>query len=186
MTNPKQITPADILTFWFSDSVKRLWFNSTPAFDAEIKAQFEDVYTAALAGNLSAWQNSADGCVALVVILDQFPLNMYRGLQESFGGEVKAREIAKDAIKNGFDGQIPDEQKAFLYMPLMHSENIADQDLSVSLFEAAGLKENLRFANHHRDIVRRFGRFPHRNKILGRPSTQEELDYLASTEAFHG
>jgi len=180
------ITPNDILTFWFSDKVEPLWFNSTPEFDSELKEQFEELYVAALAGNLSDWQNSAEGSVALVVILDQFPLNMYRGSPESFGGEAKAREIAKDAINKGFDSQINDVQKAFLYMPLMHSENIDDQDLSVSLFEAAGLKENLRFAKHHRDIVKRFGRFPHRNKILGRTSSQAELEYLDSKEAFHG
>jgi len=180
------ITPSEILTFWFSDRVKPLWFNSTPEFDAELKENYQDIYAAALSGDLSEWQNSSEGCVALVVILDQFPLNMYRGLAESFDGEAKAREIAKGAISKGIDEQIPDEQKAFLYMPLMHSENLADQDLCVSLFEAAGLKENLRFARHHQEIVRRFGRFPHRNKILGRTSSKEELEYLNSKEAFHG
>lgn len=181
-----QVTPTDILNFWFSEEVKPLWFNSTPEFDAHLKEKFGDVYQAALHGEFCDWQQSAEGCVALVVILDQFPLNMYRGLPESFDGEVKARSITKDAVNKGYDKQISNEQKAFLYMPLMHSENIADQDLSVKLFEAAGLQENLRFAMHHRDIVQRFGRFPHRNKILGRPSTQAELDYLASKDAFHG
>ncbi|KPJ95558.1 MAG: hypothetical protein AMJ55_03555 [Gammaproteobacteria bacterium SG8_15] len=181
-----QTVPADILHFWFSEKVKPLWFNSTPEFDAELKERYADIFHAVLNGQLSEWQQTADGCVALVVILDQFPLNMYRGLPESFAGEALARDITRGAVNNGFDQQMPGEQKAFLYMPLMHSENIADQDLSVQLFEAAGLKENLRFANHHRDIVRRFGRFPHRNKILGRTSTQAELDYLASKEAFHG
>ncbi|WP_455196917.1 DUF924 family protein [Kaarinaea lacus] len=181
-----QTTPADILDFWFSEKVKPLWFNSTPDFDAQLKERYADIYRAALNGQLSKWQQTADGCVALVVILDQFPLNMYRGLPESFAGEALARDITRKAVSKGFDKQIPDEQKAFLYMPLMHSENIVDQDLSVQLFEAAGLTENLRFANHHRDIVQRFGRFPHRNKILGRTSTQAELDYLTSKDAFHG
>ena len=181
-----QTTPADILVFWFSEKVKPLWFNSTPEFDTQLKERYADIYHAALNGQLSEWQQTADGCVALVVILDQFPLNMYRGLPESFAGEARARDIVREAVSKGFDQQIPDEQKAFLYMPLMHSENIADQDLSVQLYEAAGLTENLRFANHHRDIVRRFGRFPHRNKILGRTSTQAELDYLSSKDAFHG
>lgn len=179
-------TPVDILQFWFSEEVKPLWFNSTPEFDAQLKERYADIYHEALNGQLAKWQLTAEGCVALVVILDQFPLNMYRGLPESFAGEAKARDITREAVRKRFDQQIPDEQKAFLYMPLMHSENIADQDLSVQLFEAAGLTENLRFANHHRDIVRRFGRFPHRNKILGRTSTQAELDYLTSKDAFHG
>ena len=122
----------------------------------------------------------------MVIILDQFPLNMFRGLAESFHGEAKAIEIAKYAIDQSFDDLLTDEQKAFLYLPLMHSENLVDQDLSVTLFEKAGLTENLRFAKHHREIVRRFGRFPHRNRILNRQSTEAELEYLASDEAFHG
>lgn len=180
------VEPADILDFWFAENIRPLWFNSTPEFDAELKERFVDVYSAALNEEFSAWQHSADGCIALVVILDQFPLNMFRGLPESFAGEVKAREIAKVAVNKGFDKAMPGEQKAFLYMPLMHSENLEDQELSMRLYEAAGLKENLRFARHHRDIVQRFGRFPHRNRILGRTSTPAELEYLASKEAFLG
>ncbi|WP_455206826.1 DUF924 family protein [Kaarinaea lacus] len=181
-----QVTPADILKFWFSEKIKPLWFNSTPEFDAQLKEKFLDVYHAALNGNLSGWQQSADGCVALILILDQFPLNMFRGQPECFAGEKQAQDIAREAVAKGFDQHIPDEQKAFLYMPFMHSECAEHQDLSVRLFESAGLKDNLRFAIHHRDIVRRFGRFPHRNKILGRNSTEAELQYLASKEAFHG
>jgi uncharacterized protein (DUF924 family) len=182
----KPVIPADILQYWFAEEVKPLWFNSTKKFDAELKNRFLDIYEAAFAGKLSAWKQSADGCVALVVVLDQFPLNMFRGQAKSFEGEAKARDAAREAVARGFDKQLQAEQKAFLYMPFMHSEDIADQDLSVQLFEAAGLKENLRYAVHHRDIIRRFGRFPHRNKILGRPSTKAELEYLASKEAFHG
>ncbi|HEY5604047.1 MAG TPA: DUF924 family protein [Gammaproteobacteria bacterium] len=180
------VTPEIILQFWFAETIKPLWFNSTPAFDAQLKERFLDRYHAALHGELSGWQQSAGGCVALVVLLDQFPLNMFRGQPESFAGEAKARDVARVALDNGFDQQLPNEQKAFLYMPFMHSERNEDQELSVRLYEAAGLKENLRFAIHHRDLVRRFGRFPHRNKILGRPSTVAEREYLASKEAFHG
>ncbi|MCI0506704.1 MAG: DUF924 domain-containing protein [Gammaproteobacteria bacterium] len=182
----KPVTPADILQYWFAEEIKPLWFNSTPEFDAELKDRFLDIYDAALDGKFSDWKQSADGCVALVVVLDQFPLNMFRGQPKSFEGEAKARDAAREAVANGFDKQLPDEQKAFLYMPFMHSEQIADQELSVELFDAAGLKNNLRYAIHHRDIIRRFSRFPHRNKILGRPSTRAELEYLASKEAFHG
>ena len=181
-----KLVPSDVLNFWFSERVKPLWFNSTPEFDAEIHTQFLAVYYAALNGKIDAWKESAEGCLALVIILDQFPLNMFRGLEESFHGEYKAIEIAKYAVNQGFDAEFAGEQKAFLYMPLMHSETLEDQDISVSLFEKAGLKDNLRFAKHHREIVRRFGRFPHRNRILNRRSTQAELEYLASDEAFHG
>lgn len=180
------MAPVDILDFWFSEKVRPLWFNSTPEFDAELKKRFIDIYSAALDGKLSTWQESVEGCVALVIVLDQFPLNMFRGRPESFVGEAKARAITRAAVAKGFDRQIPAEQKAFLYLPLMHSENLEDQELSVRLYEAAGLKENLRFARHHRDIIQRFGRFPHRNRILGRSSTPAELEYLASKEAFQG
>jgi uncharacterized protein (DUF924 family) len=176
----------DILAFWFSERVKPLWFNSTPAFDEEIRQNYLDVYTAAQNGELSHWQATAPGSAALVIVLDQFPLNMFRGKAESFAGEFPALEVARHAINQGYDAQLEDQQKAFLYMPFMHSENMADQDLSVQLFEKAGLTENLRFAKHHRDIIRRFGRFPHRNAPLGRESTDAELEYLNSDEAFHG
>ena len=111
---------------------------------------------------------------------------MYRNLPQSFSGEKKAREIARYAIERHYDQYINGEQKAFLYIPFMHSESLDDQDLGVSLYDKAGLKENLRYAIHHRDIVRRFGRFPHRNAILNRPSSREELTYLSSENAFQG
>jgi len=180
------LVPNDILNFWFSERVKPLWFNSTPEFDAELRTQFLAVYYAALNDKIEEWEQSAEGCLALAIILDQFPLNMFRGLSESFDGEAKAREIARHANEHAYDAQLADEKKAFLYMPLMHSENLEDQELSVALFEKAGLIDNLRFAKHHRDIVRRFGRFPHRNSILNRENTTAELEYLASDAAFHG
>jgi uncharacterized protein (DUF924 family) len=124
--------------------------------------------------------------LALAIVLDQLPLNMYRGRPEAFSTEQRAVAVAKQAIAQGFDKQIPKDRLMFLYLPLMHSECLADQDRSVALFAAAGLAENLRFAEHHREIVRRFGRFPHRNAILGRASTPAELDYLASPQAFKG
>jgi uncharacterized protein (DUF924 family) len=111
---------------------------------------------------------------------------MYRGCPEAFSTADAAVAISRRAITAGFDRELAPEQQAFLYMPLMHSEDIGDQDLAVDLFSTAGLEENLRFARHHREIVRRFGRFPHRNRILGRQSTAEEEAYLASKEAFLG
>ncbi|MGD8567723.1 MAG: DUF924 family protein [Gammaproteobacteria bacterium] len=178
--------PEDILAFWFSERVKPLWFNSTPDFDEEIRERYQDVYTAALNGELSHWQDTAPGSVALVIVLDQFPLNMFRGKAASFAGEQLAREVAHHAVNQGYDAQLEDQQKAFLYMPFMHSEDLADQDLSVQLFDKAGLTDNLRFAKHHRGIIQRFGRFPHRNAPLGRQSTDAEMAYLNSEEAFHG
>ncbi len=181
-----RVTPQDILAFWFSNDMRSRWFASTPQLDAAIKAQFESVWEAAWRGELDDWQGSAEGCLALAIILDQFPLNMYRGTAKSFSSEARSRAVARHAIDQKFDLQLDPAHLAFLYMPFMHSEDLADQDLSVDLFTAAGLEKNLRFAQHHHEIVRRFGRFPHRNAILGRASTAEELDYLSSKAGFQG
>lgn len=179
-------TPESVLEFWFSESVRSLWFNSTPEFDARLKDRFESTWRAAMAGELNEWSETPQGAIALVIVLDQFPLNMFRGQPESFASEAKAIEIAHLATDKKFDAGLTDDQKAFLYMPLMHSESMDDQNQSIALYEAARLTDNLKFAQHHRDIVRRFGRFPHRNVILGRESTAEEVAYLESDEAFHG
>jgi len=176
----------EILDFWFADGMAKRWFRATPALDAEIRDRYERTWREAADGALDDWARTPDGALALVILLDQLPLNMFRNRPESFSTEAKATAISKAAVASGFDRQLPRDRVAFLYMPLMHSEDAQDQDRSVRLFEAAGLEDNLRFARHHRDLIRRFGRFPHRNAILGRPSTAEELAYLASREAFTG
>ena len=176
----------EIIAFWFSDRVKPLWFRSTPEFDGELRGRFLDTWQAASAGELDSWRRCAEGALALVSVLDQFPLNMFRGKAESYSTGERALEVAVEAIEKGWDMKLDKAHLAFLYLPFMHSENLDDQERSVALFEAAGLKDNLRFARHHRELIRRFGRFPHRNAILGRSSTDEELAYLASKEAFHG
>lgn len=179
-------SPQSILEFWFSDKVQPLWFQSTPEFDAELRERFETVWQQAAAGKLDGWAETPEGALALVILLDQIPLNIFRGDALCFSTEAKSRNITNLAVERKLDADLTDEQKAFLYMPLMHSESMDDQDKSVGLYEAAGLADNLKFAQHHRDIVRRFGRFPHRNKILGRQSTEAEQAYLESDEAFHG
>ena len=180
------MTFADVVDYWYQPEVKKRWFNSTPAFDSELKNRFLNYYATAVTGELDHWQNHALGSLALVILFDQIPLNIFRGGKKSFATEARSREVARHAINSGQDKQLTKEQLVFLYMPFMHSENLADQDYSVELFSAAGLEENLRFARHHRGIIERFGRFPHRNKILGRESTEDEKEYLASKEAFHG
>lgn len=179
-------TVDEMLSFWFSDRVRPLWFGSTPEFDAELCAQYLDTYRAALNGELSHWAETPEGALALVICLDQLPLNMFRGQKAGFEGEAPSRRVAEAAIEQGFDQALNDGQKAFLYMPYMHSEDLADQDRVLALFSAAGLEDNLHWAKHHREIVSRFGRFPHRSAILGRESTVEELAYLQSGEAYHG
>lgn len=179
-------TPLGVLEFWFSDRVRPLWFNATPAFDRELVERFLPTYQAAAAGALGEWENTPDGALALVIALDQYPLNMFRGQPQSFATEAAARGVARRALVKGFDRVLADERKAFVYLPFMHSEDLRDQDLSVDLYEKAGLADSLKWAKHHRELIRRFGRFPHRNAILGRTSTPEEIAYLESEEAFHG
>ena len=180
------ITPKEIIDFWFSDRVKNQWFSSTPELDKEILEKYEKVWEAASSGELDEWGDDPDGSLALVIILDQFPLNMFRNEAKSFKTERQAVEIARKATKNKFDQKIDRKKLAFLYMPFMHSENLAEQDMSVSLYREKKLDANIGFAEHHREIISKFGRFPHRNKILGRESTREEINYLASDDAYKG
>ena len=180
------ISANDIVEFWYSDRVKKQWFSATQQLDKEILDNYQSLWVEASSGNLDHWLNSPKGCLALAIILDQFPLNMFRGKPEGFKTEQQAVSVAKLAVEKGLDQKLGKEKRAFLYMPLMHSENLADQDLSVKLFRKSGLANNAKFAEHHREIVRRFGRFPHRNRILGRTSTQTEEEYLASDKAFKG
>ena len=182
--NENSITPSDVLDYWFSEKSKQFWFASTPQVDNEIKVRFESVWEKAAEGEYSQLRETADGSVALIVILDQLPLNMFRSDPKGFQTESMAVEVALNAINNGFDEELNDEKLLFLFMPLMHSENIDHQNLQVYLFDKYNF--NLEFSKHHRDLVKKFGRFPHRNEILGRMSTMEELDYLLSDNAFKG
>jgi len=178
--------PTEVVTFWFAKTVQPLWFASTPDFDEILRTRFLETYRAAAAGQLPDWEATAEGALALVIVLDQFPLNLFRSLPESFATEAIAREVADRAIGRGFDQALSPIQRQFLYLPFMHSEALADQERSVRLYQPPGMEENLRFARHHHNLIQRFGRFPHRNAILGRASTADELAYLASPEAFHG
>jgi len=184
MTNKE--TPATVLEFWFDETVKPLWYNSTPEFDQQLYNRFISIYKNAKEGHLIDWESTADGALALVIILDQFPLNMFRGEKASFATEAMSREVAQRAIDRKLDVQLNNEQKMFIYLPYMHSESLKDQDQSIILFKNAALDDKLQFAEHHRNIVKRFGRFPHRNEILGRASTTEEINWLASDEGFKG
>ncbi|MDH5352865.1 MAG: DUF924 domain-containing protein [Gammaproteobacteria bacterium] len=176
----------DIIDFWFCKEVSQYWFNSTEEFDRQLREDYAELWQQAADGELVDWQESALGSLALVILLDQFPLNMFRGEAKCFATEAQSREVAGVAIDRGFDINLPANQKSFLYMPFMHSESLEDQGKSLQLFDQAGLEDNFRFARHHYSIVQRYGRFPHRNAILGRESTEAELEYLNSKEAFLG
>ncbi|MDD5241669.1 MAG: DUF924 domain-containing protein [Sulfuricella sp.] len=183
---PGKITPEEIIGFWYSAEMRQRWFSSTPELDADIRNRYESLWASAARGELDEWKSGPEGCLALIIVLDQFPLNMFRGEAKSFQTEHQAIEATKYALAKGYNKVLPAEQLAFLYMPLMHSENLEDQDLSVKLFAEARLESNLRFAQHHRELIRKFSRFPHRNAILGRESTPAEIEYLQSKEAFLG
>jgi len=176
----------DLISFWFDEKNKPLWFNSTKEFDNELRNKFEDCLLAGKNGELKSWENNPLGLLALVILFDQIPLNIYRNTLAAFETEKKSRRVAKQCIDKNWHGSLDKEQQSFLYMPFMHSELMSDQQYALTLFEEAGLQENVKFANHHRNIIEKFGRFPHRNKVLGRESTQAELDYLSSKEAFLG
>jgi len=180
------MNPTLVIDYWYSEEVRKHWFSSTPELDNGIKNNYENLWENAGSGKLDEWKQTAEGCLALAIILDQMPLNMFRNTAKCFKTERKAIEITLFAIDNGFDKKINNDKLPFLIMPLMHSEILADQDLSVKLFEKYNLHSNLRFAQHHREIIRKYSRFPHRNKILGRESTKEELEYLASENSFKG
>jgi uncharacterized protein (DUF924 family) len=174
----------DVIKYWFSEKSRQHWFSSTPEIDNEIKQRYEQLWINAASGKLNDWQDSPQGCLALIIILDQFPLNMFRGEAKSFQTEELAVEVALKAIDNGYDEILNTEELLFLFMPLMHSENLEHQNMQVKLFEKYDFNDE--YSKHHRDIVKRFGRFPHRNEILGRMSTMVELDYLLSDNAFKG
>lgn len=180
------IDDEDIIQFWFSEPMNKHWFSSTPEIDSLIRDKFEAHWHQAVEGILDSWKDNAQGCLALILLFDQFPLNMFRGKPEGFFTEARSIELVLFGIDQGYDQQIPKAQLSFFYMPLMHSELMTHQNLSVEKFEQAGFADNARFARHHRTIIEKFGRFPHRNEILGRKSTQAELDYLNSKEAFTG
>lgn len=178
--------PIEIISYWFSERIQKHWFSSTPELDKEIKTKYERTWVSAAAGELDEWKISPEGCLALIIILDQLPLNMFRGEAKSFETERQAVEVALTAINSGFDKKLSSDKLPFLFMPFMHSEKLEEQDLSVKLYRENNFENNLRFALHHREIVKRFGRFPHRNRIIGRESTKAEKEYLASENSFKG
>jgi uncharacterized protein (DUF924 family) len=170
-------TAADVVAFWREAGPER-WFKKDAAFDDEIRRRFLAIHEAAAAGKLSDWEQSAEGALALLLLLDQFPRNMFRGQARAFDSDPLARAITAGAIVRGFDSQIEPALRAFFYIPFEHSENLADQERGIALYKAARDSDGLKWAELHADIIRRFGRFPHRNAVLGRITTPEEQAFL--------
>jgi uncharacterized protein (DUF924 family) len=184
------MTDEDVLAFWFEgdpNQWRKRWFEADEKFDAEIAERFGLALDAARDGALDRWASTADGTLALVIVLDQFGRNIHRGSMLAYAGDAHARRIARSAVTGGADRHLTPVQRVFLYLPFEHSEDRADQDLSVELFDRlAGtpeLTDAVAYAHRARETFRRFGRFPHRNVILGRTSTPEEAAFLAERAA---
>lgn len=181
-------TPVDVLEFWFSEQARPFWFEKNAAFDAAIRVRFEDTLRAAAAGELDHWAQTAPGALALVIVLDQFPRNLYRASARAFAADERARVLANQAIIRGFDRETALYRRGFFYMPFEHSESLADQERSIALFQAwaeahdgaarSRALEMMPYVHRHAEIIRRLGRFPHRNEALGRESTEAEIAFL--------
>jgi len=175
--------PRHVLDFWFDPANREHWFDASPDFDERVRAALLELHLAAKAGALESWRNDAEGALALCILLDQTPRNVFRGAADAFATDAQAREVARHILASGFDlAYGADERRMFVYLPFEHSEDIEDQRLSVRLFsERTSDPELLRYAERHRDAIARFGRFPRRNAALGRTDTAEEAEYLATT-----
>jgi uncharacterized protein (DUF924 family) len=181
----------EVLDFWFGregepgyGEFREVWFRKDPEFDRQVRDRFESVYEAAATGELDDWKEEARSCLALVILLDQFPRNMFRGDPKSYATDRKAQQTAEYAVDRAFDRELPPFQRMFLYMPLMHSEDLEHQRRSVELFRGLGGEgDPSYYAVRHMEIIERFGRFPHRNEILGRRTTPEEAEFLTQPDS---
>ena len=170
-------TPEAVLAFWRTAGPDK-WFEKDTAFDDDIRARFLATYEAAAAGKLSGWEQTAEGALALTIVLDQFPRNMFRGDARTYAADPQALALAKRALERGFDQALPLTDRQFFFLPFEHSEVMADQERCCALVAATGDADLLKWAQLHADIIRRFGRFPHRNAMLGRATTAEEQAFL--------
>ena len=181
----------DILDFWFlplaepeHGKPREIWWKSTPEFDDEIRRRFGMLVENAIAGGLDAWRKSPDGALALAILCDQFTRNIHRRTIRAYSGDVKARETARFALAHNYPAVYAPDMRVFFYTPLHHSEELGDQELCITLMAMLDDGTNNKRGVGHRDIVARFGCFPHRNAVLGRASTAEELDYLRTAERY--
>lgn len=167
-----------VLAFWFEEISPEQWFKKDDVFDKTIKNRFEPTIISSLKGERDSWANTAAGCLALIILLDQFTRNIYRNTPRAFSGDEMALALSLRCLERGYLDDADANQRHFMLMPLMHSEDLAIQDMSLPLFETHTNARTLDYAQQHRDIVARFGRFPHRNAILGRPYSPEEIEFL--------
>ena len=170
------MTPLAVLDFWFGLE-KKAWFVKDPALDEAIRGRFLSLFEMALRGELEGWREAPRSCLAEVILLDQFPRNMFRNTARAFEGDPLAREAARTILARDWDKAMTEDERTFAYLPFEHSESLEDQALSMRLFEG---NANFEWARKHWEIIKRFGRFPHRNAALGRTSTPEEIEFLRS------
>ncbi len=171
-------TSEAVLAFWFAVETKPKWFKGGAAFDEEVRARLEPLFERAVKGELDGWAAETKGLLALVILFDQVPRNIHRGSPRAFATDPQALALARLAVDQGRDQGLSVDERLFLYLPFEHAEHLADQERSVALFRALGHAEYLDYAIRHKDVIERFGRFPHRNAILGRPSMAAELAFL--------
>ena len=176
----------EVLDFWFAPETKAGWFEPSPELDMTVRRRFGELYARAATGQLKEWRNSSGGCLALCLLLDQMARMIFRGDARAFATDDRALAVAEHALAHGFDRRLPQEQRQFLYLPFMHSENLADQLRCLALFEATRLSTARGYAREHLEIIRRFGRFPHRNRVLGRTATPDEAAWLEANPETYG
>lgn len=180
------VTADKVLEFWFNEADRQNWFERSDDFDQIIRDRFAEAVEAARAGGFTDWHETARGCLAVIILIDQLSRNIYRDSPLAWSADDVSLACTKQAIARGYDTALGIDERKFLYMPLMHSEVLADQEQCVELFRALANDEDdvsLDFAIRHRDIIARFGRFPHRNEILGRESTPDELAFLQEPDS---
>lgn len=180
MTQPAPVpAPARaVLDFWFREIDPKLWFTKDAEFDRQLAERFGADVEHALTGGLRPWEEWPESRLALILLLDQFTRNLYRGTARAFAGDARALALTLDAMGRGWDDTLPPPERKFLYMPLMHAEDAAIQEQSIAAFTALGEEDSLNYAILHKRIIDRFGRYPHRNDALGRPSTPQEKAFL--------
>ena len=172
------MAPADVLGFWFDEVTPAQWWAKSDAFDRLVATRFAALHAAAMRCELYAWRDSADGRLAEIIVLDQFSRHIHRDRPEAFAADGMALVLAQEAVTAGMDRSLEPPRRAFLYLPYMHSESAAIHVMAVRLFAQPGMADNLAFERRHQAIIERFGRYPHRNCILGRASTPAELEFL--------
>ena len=183
MAKNKTVAADDVINFWFEEIEPKKWWVKDIEFDKEIKTRFHDIYKKAAVSELVDWRYKPLSSLAEIIVLDQFPRNMFRDKKQAFATDPLALCLAQGAIEKGFDQDLSPNMKSFLYMPLMHSESAEIHKAAELIFSAPGLENNYRYELKHKEIIDRFGRYPHRNKILGRRSRKDEIEFLKGPDS---